>query len=153
MKAISILAVSIYWRGKPPYATSGYDPGRYWCALWMRFFAPTFTAQRLAMGAVIAVSLSMVCSWVFYLGQNWILATLGTLLTFTWIRPYFKAFEILFCLIAIAVSFSIITNPGTSSYLLSGFIIGISLFFGLNFGLYWGLSVFTALLTVFCATP
>ncbi len=137
--------------GKTPIRDfRAYDPGRYyWCALWMRFFAPTFTAQRLAMGAVIAVSLSMVCSWVFYLGQNWTLATLGTLLTFTWIRPYFKAFEILFCLIAIAVSFSIITNPGTSSYLLSGFIIGISLFFGLNFGLYLGLSALTALLTVF----
>ena len=136
--------------GKTPIRDfRAYDPGRYyWCALWMRSVAPTFTAQRLAMGFIMVLGLSIVCYLVFESGQSWTLAILAAILTLTWMRPYFKAFEILFSLIATTVSFFVIIGPGTTSYLFSGFMVGVALFFGLNFGLYMGLSVLLAILSI-----
>lgn len=123
-----------------------YDPGRYyWCALWMRFLGPTFLTQRLAMGFIMILALTLTCFWVFYVSQNWTVAILATLLSFIWMRPYFKAFEILFSLVAVTVTFFIISDPGVVVYLLSGFVVGIALFFGLNIGLYAGLSFLLAL--------
>lgn len=133
--------------GKTPIRDfRAYDPGRYyWCALWMRFLGPTYVSQRLAMGFIMVLALTIFCCWIFHIGQSWSVATLATLISFIWMRPYFKAFEILFSLVAVTVSFFIITDPGAAVYLLSGFIVGIALFLGLNIGLYSGLSFLLAL--------
>lgn len=141
--------------GKTPIRDfRAYDPGRYyWGALWMRFLGPTYLSQRLAMGFIMVIALSIFCYWIFQIGQSWSVATLATLISFIWMRPYFKAFEILFSLGAVTVSYFIITDPGTATYLLSGFIVGIAVFFGLNIGLYTGFSVLLALAVRFAMQP
>jgi len=123
-----------------------YDPGRYyWVALWMKFFGPTFVAQRLAMGFIMIVTLTMIGAWVFYVSQSWVISVLAALISLVWLQPYFKAFEILFSIITLTVAWFIISDPGTGVYLWSGFLAGIALFFGLNIGLYTGFSLLLAL--------
>lgn len=124
-----------------------YDPGRYyWCAAWMNALGQTFVTQRLAMACIIAMVLTVVCCTVFFVGHSWAIALLATLLSFIWIHPYFKAFEVLFSLLAVVTCYFTLSDPGIAAYFLSGIAIGIAMFFGLNIMLYLGLSVLATLL-------
>jgi hypothetical protein len=123
-----------------------YDPGRYyWCALFMKFFTDRVLAMRLAMGVVVVATVTIVSWLLLAVFDEPVVMGLSALISFVWIRPYYKAFEALFSVMAVSVSFLVLSSPSPSAYVLAGAAVGAALFYGLNHFLYTGLSVAGAL--------
>lgn len=118
-----------------------YDPGRYfWCAVWMKRLGSTFFVQRLAMSAVITITLWLVGSLIFAVADSWLFAWLVMLIAHIWIRPYFKSFEILFSITAVCMGYLELSEPNSLVLTASGINAGMAFFWGLNLGLYVGLA-------------
>lgn len=126
-----------------------YDPGRYlWCALWLRFLGPSFFAQRVAMGVVLAATLTLTAWWLGAVCQSWIVTVPALVLVAVWMLPYYKAFEYLFCVAFLILGHGLLMPaPTPALFGLLGFVLGLALVFGLNIFVY-GLATFAAIVTL-----
>ena len=123
-----------------------YDPGRYyWCVLWMKIITNNIMTLRFAMSLVMISSLTLFAWLLFIATQQWPIIFIATLISFVWLKPYFKAFDIFFSIFASLTAFMIIYFSSVFVYFVAGIIVGSAMFFGLNLALYVGLTTVIAI--------
>lgn len=136
-------------RGRLPIRDfRAYDPGRYfWCAPWLKLLGPTFFTQRLAMGSILLAALTLALVTIAPAVRSWPVLVLAAVLVCQWMKPYYKAFEIFFCVLFVALGQLLLQQPSAGILFTFGLAIGLALFFGLNITAY-GCGSLAALLAV-----
>ena len=120
-----------------------YDPGRYyWCAFWsfvlgqrvfsIHFAAAIFQFVGMILGLLAIQSVVHNLWWVAFVGIVFIM----------WMFPWYKAFEPCWAIASIFVGLVLIENPDPSNFFLAGAFVGLSVFIGVNHGLYNCLAFF-----------
>lgn len=114
-----------------------YEPGRYyWCAAWMRLLGNSPAALRGSVHLYFLLGLFATITGFYLAGISWFASVIATLLLVSWAFPAHKLFELANLMFAFLSGIILILHPGISTWFLSGAIIGVIGFFGLNYGLY-----------------
>jgi len=129
-------------KGKTPIRDfRSYDPGRYyWCWPWLKFFGPNIMAIRYAMAGVMMVSVALYGLTLSSYETHWLVPISASIWGYMWMFKRHKQLEVMFSLVAVSL-LSASTALDPAHYLLvTGLLISVSFFFGLNIFLYVGAS-------------
>ena len=118
-----------------------YGPGRYyWCALWSLVFGRRIFAIRFGAAIFQFFGITLGLLAVQNVVQNfWWVSIIGIVFVL-WMLPWYKVFEPCWALASIFVGLGLIENPEYRNFLFTGVFVGLSLFMGVNHGLYNGLA-------------
>lgn len=114
-----------------------YDPGRYyWSALWMGLFSNGILVLRYAAAGFAGLGLWLGLLALRRVGYSKIaMIPLGCAIL-AWMVPRYKVFECSLSLIAVFLAMQLVVRPSRKHFVMAGFIVGLTAFFGRNLGLY-----------------
>jgi hypothetical protein len=131
-----------------------YDPGRYyWCAWLMKMFGTGLRGLRASVYLFNFTGLSAGLIALRISGFDWPTVTVTAVILAAWAYPLHKLFEPSMLLWAILAGVLIIQNPAPLQFLLSGALVGVIGFFGVNYGLYTGIGLFAITLLTALMSP
>lgn len=114
-----------------------YDPGRYyWSAAWMSFLGKGVVGLRISTAIFQAIGLTFGLLAAARCFKSWpsIVFTGAALLL--WMHPYYNTFGPALALTSVFFAVRLLETPSLSRHFAAGALVGISAFFGRNYGVY-----------------
>lgn len=114
-----------------------YDLGRYyWCAFWMFFLGHELLSLRICLMITRIIGLCFAIMTMSIVEESWYVVVVSAILVGLWMHPRHKQMDILISIVAIFLVVSLIYEPNSLHYFLSGIFVGLFLLVGLNHLLY-----------------
>ena len=114
-----------------------YDPGRYyWGALWSKIFGDGIVALRISSTIFQCIGLSYGMAVIRRLKAPWWYQVASGVILSLWMFPRFNLFESSIAMAGVYYAMLIIEKPSLSHHFMGGVFVGLSAFFGRNFGVY-----------------
>ncbi|BAO45315.1 hypothetical protein [Thiolapillus brandeum] len=126
-----------------------YDPGRYyWTAGWSQILGSGLISLRISNALFQIIGLALGLLAISRIITNRLLLVLIGLLFIVWMYPWYKLYEHSLALAAVYFALLLTENPSIKRHFIAGVLVGISAFFGRNYGVYFFISFLSLIIFI-----